>query len=205
MVHYFFFIYINDLHKCVKHATPYHFADDTNLLLTNKSIKKINKYINHDLSSLVNWLRANKISLNTNKTELIIFKSKHKILTKHLNFRISGQKITPTNSIKYLGIKLDESLSFDQHINDISAKLSRANGMMAKVRHYVNFETLINIYHAIFGSHLRYACQVWGQTKTKSLCKLKTLQNRAMRIIFFKKGFQNHKLIILPNRCFNHI
>ena len=90
---------------------------------------------------------------------------------KYLNFRISGQKLTPSKTIKYLGIVIDDQLSFKSHINEVSLKLCRANGMLAKIRHYVNLETLINIYHTIFASHLRYACQVWGQTKNSQLSK----------------------------------
>ena len=88
----FFLVYVNDLHEAVTHSLIHHFADDTNILYCNKSLKKINKYINHDLSQIVQWLRANRISLNTNKTELTIFRPKNKSITKHLNFRISGQK-----------------------------------------------------------------------------------------------------------------
>ena len=91
-------ICINDLHECITHSTAYHFADDTNLLIINNSLKKLNKHINHDLSNLVQWLRANKISLNTKKTELVLFKSKRTKITKHLNFRISGQKIIPVKN-----------------------------------------------------------------------------------------------------------
>ena len=58
--------------------------------------------------------------------------------------------------------------------------------MLAKVRHYVNFETLLSIYHSIFGSHLRYACQVWGQSKTVCFFKIVSLQNRAIRMIHFR-------------------
>ena len=73
-----FLVYINDLHDAVTHSLIHHFADDTNILYCTKSIKKINKYINHDLSQIVQWLRANRISLNANKTELIIFRPKNK-------------------------------------------------------------------------------------------------------------------------------
>ena len=75
-----FLVYINDLHDAVTHSLIHHFADDTNILYCNKSLKKINKYINHDLSQIVQWLRANRISLNANKTELIIFRPKNKII-----------------------------------------------------------------------------------------------------------------------------
>ena len=67
-----FIIFINDLNLSVKSSILHHFADDTNLLLLNKSLKKINFLINHDLALLVQWLRANKISLNTSKTEIVI-------------------------------------------------------------------------------------------------------------------------------------
>ena len=79
-----------------------HFADDTNLLYINKSMKKINKHINHDLSLIVQWLRSNKISLNADKTELVISSPKRKQITKHLSFRISGQKIETNNSVNHL-------------------------------------------------------------------------------------------------------
>ena len=59
-----FLIYINDLIKAIKYSDAHHFADDTNLPLSDKSLEKINKHIYHDLKILNIWLRANKISLN---------------------------------------------------------------------------------------------------------------------------------------------
>ena len=69
-----FLLYINDLNLAIKYCKVYHFADDTNLLYTNNSIKKLNKMLNKDLKNLTNWLNANKISLNVGKTEMILFK-----------------------------------------------------------------------------------------------------------------------------------
>ena len=57
-----FLLYINDLQKAMQHSSVHHFADDTNLLYTNNFLKKINKYINHDIKHLCQWLRSNKIS-----------------------------------------------------------------------------------------------------------------------------------------------
>ena len=70
-----FLIYVNDLNTCIKYSNTYHFADDTNLQLITKSLNKLNRYMNHDLANLVQWLRANKISLNTKKTVLVLFKT----------------------------------------------------------------------------------------------------------------------------------
>ena len=87
-----FFIYINHHNKAIKYNDVYHFADDTNLLLSDKSSKKINKCISHDLKLLNIWLRANKISINASKTYITLFRPNFQPnITKQLNFRISGQ------------------------------------------------------------------------------------------------------------------
>ena len=75
-------------------------------------MKKINRYINHDLKLRVHWLRANRISLNVDKTEMIIFQPKEKDITKKLNFRIAGQQIYISKQLNYLGLMLDESLTW---------------------------------------------------------------------------------------------
>ena len=62
-----FLLYINDLNQAIKLCKVHHFADDTNLLCVSNSIKKLNKLVNADLKRLVNWLNANKISLNLKK------------------------------------------------------------------------------------------------------------------------------------------
>ena len=131
------------------------------------------------------WLRANKISLNASKTEIVLFKSKNKSkITKHLNFRISGQKIIPVSKVKYLGILLDEHLNFNDQFKQLYQKLNRATGMLAKIRHYVPTNTLLNIYYSIFQSNLIYGCQVWGQN-ANALKRVSTIQNRALRVIYF--------------------
>ena len=95
-----FLIYINDLHNAIKNSTVHHFADDTNLLVSGLNIKKIQDLINLDLKYLSNWLKANKIALNSSKTELIIFRQRNK----HISYRKnSGDKLEPWK----LNIKID--------------------------------------------------------------------------------------------------
>ena len=106
-----FLIYINDLHKAIINSHAYHFTDDTNLLLIDKSPKKINKLMNQDLSKLCKWLRANKISLNASKAEIILFKTKTKNITKKFNFRLTGQKLNLTEQLKYLGLLISNTLT----------------------------------------------------------------------------------------------
>ena len=113
-----------------------------NILYCSKSLKKINKDINRNLSQTMQWLRVNRISLNAKKTELIIFRPKNKSITKLLNFRISGQKINTVNKTKYLGIYLDEHLTWNFQLNQIKIKLSRSCVLLAKLRYHVKTKLL---------------------------------------------------------------
>ena len=168
-----FLVYTNDLHEAVTHSLIHHSANDTNILYCSKSLKKINKYINHDLSQIVQWLRGNNISLNANKTELIIFRPKNKSITKQLNFRISasGQKIKPVNKFQLIQIK---------------TKLSRSCGLLDKLRYHIKTDLLRTVYFAIFDSVLRYAVQVWGQQRNQTIKEIEKLQKKAIRIMSFK-------------------
>ena len=175
-----FILFINDLHLAAQYSSVHQFADDKNLLLVEKSLKKLNKKVNRDLKLIVEWVRPNKLSLNANKTEIIIFKSKNKTITKHLNFRISGQKIKPSNKVKYLGVILQEDLHWNKYLSNLGKKLSRSIGLLSKIRHYVPKHLLRTIYFSIFNSHLIYACEIWGQSQnSQQFKKLLKLQKKS--------------------------
>ena len=102
-----FLICINNLNCVVTHSKVHHFLDDTNMLCISNSLKDTNRKVNYDLRQVVKWLRENKILLNSGKTELILFRSKYKNITKNMNFKISGQKTNIICKTKYLGLILD--------------------------------------------------------------------------------------------------
>ena len=174
-------LFINDLHKSVEFNSVHHFADDTNIILTDNSTKKINNHINRALKLVVQWIRANKLSLNTSKTELVIFKPKNKISTN------SGQKIKPSSQVKYLGTIIQDDLHWNSHLTKLRKQLSRSIGLLSKVRHYVPKNLLRTISHSIFNSHLMYQCEIWEKNQTNYYFKkLPRLQEKALRIIDFK-------------------
>ncbi len=182
-----FLLYINDLHICIKNSTVYHFADDTNLLHINSTYKKLQKSLNMDLKNLCNWLLANKISLNCTKTELIFFHKPNVEIPNNIKIKIDGKRLIPSNSIKYLGIYLDETLSGKAHLNVLAKKLLTANSMLAKCRNYLKEEELLSIYYALFSSHLTYGAQIWGQSIDKYMNNIFTLQKNALRIMSFSE------------------
>ena len=180
-----FLLYINDLNQAIKFCKVHHFADDTNLLYLGKSIKKLNKLVNYDLKNLLYWLNANKISLNVKKTELVVFKSKRKQFDDEIKLKLSHKRLFPTDSVKYLGVKIDGNLSWKSHIDYLSVKLSRANALLFKIRNFVNSSVFRTMYFAIFESHLNYCCLVWSQN-CNAINRLVILQKTALRIINFQ-------------------
>ena len=185
-----FLVYINDLHKAIRYCKVLHFADDTNLTLFGKSVSKLNKSVNKDLKNLVMWLNANKISLNIGKTELVIFKSTKKVLKSAIKIKLNGKRIYETPYVKYLGVKIDQSLSWKPQIDDVAIKLNKANAMLSKIRYFVCPTILKNIYSSIFESHLNYCSIVWAQdVNSIKIKRLFTLQKKAIRLINFVDRF----------------
>ena len=98
-----------------------------------------------------------KSYLMLKKTELVIFKHKKNKLECPIIIKLCRKRLCPSNTIKYLGVKIDENLNWKDHIHEIATKLKRANALLFKIRNYVNFNTLKSIYFVIFDSHINYA------------------------------------------------
>ena len=119
---------------------------------------------------------------------MILFKPTKKPLHYQLKLKLNGKRLYQTSSVKYLGIKIDQYLNWQYHINNTAIKLNKANAMLYKVKQFVNQRTLISIYHAIFDSHLNYASIVWGQTKS-SINRVFMIQKKVLRTIHLKVNF----------------
>ena len=83
-----------------------------------------------------------KISLNVEKSELEFLESPRKILLDEIKIKLSGKRLYPSNSVKYLGIKIDRFLHWHDQINSMAVNLNWANALLLKLRNYVNTKTL---------------------------------------------------------------
>ena len=126
-----FILYINDIHNCIAHSKAYLFADNTGLLNSNCSLKTINKQLNADLISLFKWLSSNKICLNVTKTEVVLFHHNSKELTRQLKLNVKSLEVS--KSMKYLGLQIENDLSFKNQINSLSVELRNTNGSLYKI------------------------------------------------------------------------
>ena len=180
-----FLIYINDFRFCLDKTETGHFADDTYILYGSKKINTIETVVNTELKLVANWLRLNKLSLNATKTELVIFRSKWRKLDREIIIKLNGIRLTPTDNIKYLGMHLDKHLSWDHHIHKLSNTLSRANGILSKLRYNAPRNVCLNVYYSIFCSHLIYGSNLWGLTSDSNIKKIEKLQEKCAKILTF--------------------
>ena len=126
-----------------------------------------------------------KFHLMLKKTELIVFKSKRKQFDGETKLKLSRKRLSPNDSVKYLGVKIDGNLSWKCHIDYLSVKLSRANALLFKIKNFVNSCILRTICFAIFESHHNYCCLVCSQNHN-AINRLVIIPKKALRIINFQ-------------------
>ena len=137
-----FLIFVNDLNTAIRISETFHFADDTCLLNIKDTVKKINKLVHKDRKFLIQWMHANKISLNVAKTAVIIFRTKKNQLDFDLTLKLCGENLQTSSYLKYLGLLLEDYLDWSPRINHLSHKFVKANAMLFKLCHYVNYATI---------------------------------------------------------------
>ena len=96
------------------------------------------------------WLDANKLALNVDKTNFVIFHSHVKKLTEPIALKFGLKKISQADHVRFLGVLLDETLGWKPHLVELSRKLARSVGIFYKLRYYVPLDTLKSVYYALF-------------------------------------------------------
>ena len=177
-----FLIYINDLSNVCEFMMPLLFADDTNLFNSGQDSEKVQSEILSDLSRISEWLKINKLSLNIKKTHFMIFTNRNS-QTPDIDLSIDGHQIEQVLKTKFLGVIIDNQLTWKCHINYISGKIAKGIGVIIKARKLLDRETLISLYYSFVYPYLQYCNHVWGNTYSTYLKKLFILQKRIVRVI----------------------
>ena len=163
----------------------YLFADDTNIYYEAESLAKLQKVVNKELKKVKLWLDVNKLSLNIDKTNFIIFKSPQRSFPETVNIKIGNLPVKKTCYVKFLGVLLDENLSWKYHLIELSKKLARTCGIFFKLRHFLPINVLICLYNSLFSPFLQYGILVWGLTYETYTNPVFLLQKRVVKAISF--------------------
>ena len=180
-----FIIYVNDIPNSVPDLSFILFADDTSAFTSHQNINTLNNIINSGISKLSLWFMANKLSLNPTKTNVMLFGTRNKISNINTNFELSlnGQVINRVDAFKFLGVTVDQNLTWNQHINNLSKKCSSSIGILYKIKRYLPETALITLYNTLVTSHITYGITAWSSANVTNKTKLHILQKRELKAI----------------------
>ena len=196
-----FLIYINDLPNISEVLHFYLFADDTNIYYEAETLKKLETVINRELRKLDTWLIVNRLSLNIAKTKFLVFHPYNKPRKQMITLKIHKKAISESEYIKYLGIMVDSTLSWNIH-NKISKTISRATGLLYKIRPFVNNKTLKTLYYSLVYPHLNFVTEVWGSADPIHQTRIFILQKRIVRMLTHNEVRQNDYSFLSSNPLF---
>ena len=180
-----FLIYVNDIANCNPHGLIRLFADNTNIFIENNQIESLYNEAEQVLLYLDKWFRANKLTLNIEKTNFIIFTTSDR--RKNLNIpntlTVNNFTINRTDHAKYLGLLIDEELSWKQHIEMLCKKLKSFFPSFYTLRNFVKTEHVKSIYYATLNSRIKYGIALYGAADNNVIEPLQILQNKLLRVL----------------------
>ena len=184
-------IYINDLCDVSKILDFILFADDTNIFFSHKNVDFLEKTLNEELLKLTTWCQANKLSINYSKSKFMVFKPRQKRQNLDIKLEISNCAIERVRDTIFLGVILDENLTWKHHIANVARKISKSIGVIYKSSFCLPVTSLRTLYYSLVYPYLVYCASVWASTYPTNLNRLVLLQKKIIRIIS-KMPFDAH-------------
>ena len=179
-----FVLYINDLPCATRLAETMLFADDTSVFYSNPDLNCAISAVNNDLSQIDLFMKANKLSVNITKTNYIIFAARQKPVGFPINPVLYDEVLLKqVKVVKFLGVFIDEHLTWKPHITYICKKISKSIGVMFRSRFFLSETTKKSLYYTLIYPYLTYCTTVWSSTYVTNLNRIFLLQKRAVRII----------------------
>ena len=175
-------IFYNDIQCLDLYGSLILFADDTTLINTDKSKKYLEFQMQHDMATLIDWFKANKLSLNLSKSVLLRFWRDEKEPRENLN--INGLYIPEVDTTKFLGVHLDKNLSLDDHLTQLFNKLNNNRYLLSISKKFLSETNLVKLYYVHIYSHIKYGITAWGSmTKKSQLDNIYSIQKKCIKSI----------------------
>ena len=179
-----FLLYVNDIYKSAPVFSFTLYADDTNILYSDKDLTKIHNVVNDNLKKVCHWFKCNKLSVNSKKCNYIVFRSSSRRLElEDLYVRLNEDVIPRVDCTKFLGVIIDEQLTWKPHIAYIQNKIAKNIGIIFRLSTFMPKHVLRTLYCTLVLPYFSYCNIVWGSTYQSRLKKLCILQKKIVRII----------------------
>ena len=177
-----FLIYINDIINSSSLLTYVLFADDTSVFYSHKCLNTLVNILNSELAKISKWFKCNKLSLNIDKTCFINFNTSKSQPIIPNNIFIDNMPINERESTKFLGVTLDSNLTWNDHANNIITSISKAVGILRRLKYLVTEKALTMLYNALILPYIIYCNVVWGNSNKTKINTIFLLQKKALRI-----------------------
>ena len=181
-----FILYVNDITSTSNVFDFILFADDTTILYSHENIESQISVVNAELKEVSNWFKTNKLSVNASKTNYMILGTSHMTSVKaqqHFNVSLDDAVLDRVKYTKFLGVLIDEKLTWKCHIDCVSKTLSRNIGIMNKLKYFIPGRIFYSLYCTFILPYINYGILIWGNTCKVYLDKLIKLQKWAIRTI----------------------
>ncbi len=175
-----FLLYVNDMSSAVN-SKIIQYADDTTMITSDSDMDRLTSDTNQDLIKIYQWLCANKLCLNKDKSHFLLITNKKNPPDPII--RIGGRDIAQSRDTKVLGLTIDNKLNFSTHLNHVANKLTSVSYAIYKLRDVLSSNILKTIYNALALPFLNYASVVWGQAPVKSKYPVMLIQRQLIRNI----------------------
>ena len=139
--------------------------------------------MNEELPKFSQWLMANKLTLNVDKTKFMIFKPRQKRTSVKFRVILNNNVIEQVKEIVFLGLVVDEHLTWKRHVAHVANKISKSIGIIRRASPYPQKSSLRTLYFSMIYPYLQYCSLVWLSTYPANLSRLVVLQKRVVRII----------------------
>ena len=190
-----FNLYINDLPAVPESGSLESFVDDSKLYLSFpvKDATAVVQLINEDLAEITAWCCYNGLLINPDKTNLLVMGNRQMLqrLPKDVHVTLPGKEVTPSNSARDLGIEMDATLSFDEHITNTVLSCFASLCQINRMKHLFDSKSLEKVIHALVFSRLFYRSPVWSSKSQKNVSKLKSVQNFAASVVTGSRKFEH--------------
>lgn len=173
-----FALYINDLPLCAKNAVIKMFCDDTMAWVAEDNFDTAKTKIEEDMIEIENYLKRNKLKLNVNKTKFMVIGSNRECILK-----MDGIEIEKVDTMKYLGVVIDEKLNFKENIEYLRKKMTKKVSFMMRMKKRFDQDTKLLLYKTLVMPHLDYCSSILFLNNDTDLKMLQKQQNRALRTI----------------------
>ena len=179
----FFLIYINDLQGILGDDAYHLYVDDTVIYCSDKSIEIAEMKLQKILDKFSKWCAINALTINTSKTKVMIFGSRHKIKNcKKTSLFINKEQLQTVPTYRYLGINLDQTLNFKYHLDTLINNVTFKLYLFSKIRRYLNEECAITVYKAMLMPFFDYCDIIYRFSCSPELQKLERHHKRGMKI-----------------------